>query len=41
VLERWHQLFKGTLLTRQYCKGEPLARYLQETLHSGQKRKTT
>ncbi|KGJ94791.1 hypothetical protein GAB14E_2025 [Colwellia psychrerythraea] len=32
VLERWHKLFKGTLLTRQYCRGEPLADYLQETL---------
>ena len=32
VLERWHQLFKGTLLTRQYCRDEPLSDYLQETL---------
>jgi REP element-mobilizing transposase RayT len=32
VLERWHQLFKGTLITRQYCRDEPLADYLQETL---------
>ncbi|MFT6919921.1 MAG: REP element-mobilizing transposase RayT [Cognaticolwellia sp.] len=32
VIERWHQLFKGTLLTRQYYRGEPLADYLQETL---------
>ena len=32
VIERWHQLFKGTLLTQQYSRGEPLADYLQETL---------
>jgi hypothetical protein len=32
VLERWHQLFKGTLLTQHYCRGETLADYLQETL---------
>ncbi len=32
VLEHWHQLFKGTLLTRQYCRGELVADYLQETL---------
>jgi hypothetical protein len=33
VLERWHQLFKGTLLTQQYCRGETLADYLQDTLN--------
>jgi len=32
VLERWHKLLKGTLITRQYCRDEPLADYLQETL---------
>lgn len=34
VLERWHLLFKGTLLTRKYCRDEPLADYLQESLTS-------
>ena len=34
VLQRWHLLFKGTLLTQQYCRGEPLADYLQETLNN-------
>ena len=24
ILARWHQLFKGTLLTQQYCRGEAL-----------------
>jgi REP element-mobilizing transposase RayT len=33
VLERWHQLFKGTLLTQHYCRGETLADYLQDTLN--------
>ena len=28
VLERWHQLYKGTLLTRQFCRGEKLAKPL-------------
>ena len=32
VIERSYQLFKGTLLTQQYSRGEPLADYLQETL---------
>jgi len=32
VLQRWHQLFKGTLLTQQYCRGEPIADYLQQSL---------
>lgn len=27
VLQRWHQLFKGTLLTRQYLNKQPLADY--------------
>jgi REP element-mobilizing transposase RayT len=33
VLQRWHQLFKGTFLTQQYCRGKPIADYLQPTLH--------
>ena len=24
VLERWHQLYKGTLFTQQYCRGDKL-----------------
>jgi len=24
VLARWHQLYKGTLLTQQYCRGDKL-----------------
>ena len=28
VLERWHRLHKGTLLTQQYCRGETLAKPL-------------
>lgn len=28
VLERWHRLHKGTLLTQQYCRGEALAKPL-------------
>lgn len=28
VLERWHLLYKGTLLTQQYCRGEVLAKPL-------------
>jgi hypothetical protein len=27
-----HKLFKGTLLTQHYCRGETLTSYLQETL---------
>ncbi|ASP49747.1 transposase [Cognaticolwellia beringensis] len=33
VLKRWHQIFKGTLLTQQYCRGESIADYLQPTLN--------
>ena len=33
VLQRWHQLFKGTLLTQQYCRGEQIPEYLQQTLN--------
>jgi REP element-mobilizing transposase RayT len=32
VLERWHQLFKGTLITQQYCRGEEIPDYLTATL---------
>ncbi|WP_085299821.1 transposase [Cognaticolwellia mytili] len=28
VLERWHLLYKGTLLTQQYCRGEHLTKPL-------------
>ena len=28
VLERWHRLYKGTLLTKQYCHGDTLAKPL-------------
>lgn len=30
VLTRWHQLFKGTLLTQQYCRGDELIEPLQK-----------
>ena len=32
VIERWHQLFKGTLLTQQYCCGEDIPEYLMTSL---------
>lgn len=32
VIERWHQLFKGTLLTQQYCRGEEIPDYLMTSL---------
>ncbi|MFQ3339600.1 MAG: REP element-mobilizing transposase RayT, partial [Colwellia sp.] len=32
VLERWHLLFKGTLITQQYCRGEEIPDYLTATL---------
>jgi len=32
VLQRWHKLFKGTLLTQQYCRGEKIADYLVPSL---------
>jgi hypothetical protein len=32
VLERWHQLFKGTLVTQQYSRGEKIPEYLTNTL---------
>lgn len=28
VLERWHLLYKGTLLTQQHCNGDTLAKPL-------------
>lgn len=32
VLQRWHQLFKGTLITQQYCRGEEIPDYLMTSL---------
>ena len=32
VLTRWHQLFKGTLLTQQYMKGETLDKFQLDTI---------
>ena len=32
ILERWHQLFKGTLITQQYCRGEKVPDYLMPSL---------
>ena len=32
VLERWHKLYKGTLLTQQYCRGDKLSQALQATV---------
>jgi hypothetical protein len=34
VLERWHQLHKGTLLTQRYSKGESLPNYLVELVET-------
>ncbi|MBU2870404.1 transposase [Colwellia sp. E2M01] len=34
VLERWHQLYKGTLLTQQYCRGEKLESTLEDIVHA-------
>ncbi|WP_085304841.1 transposase [Colwellia polaris] len=28
VLERWHRLYKGTILTQQYCRGDALPKHL-------------
>jgi REP element-mobilizing transposase RayT len=33
VVKRWHQLFKGTLLTQQYARGEALADYLLDSFN--------
>ena len=32
VIERWHQLFKGTLITQQYSRGEEIPDYLMASL---------
>ncbi|OUS09411.1 transposase [Gammaproteobacteria bacterium 53_120_T64] len=32
VIERWHQLFKGSLLSQRYCRGEKLLKAEQLTL---------
>lgn len=32
VVERWHQLFKGTLITQQYCRGEEIPDDLMPSL---------
>ncbi|RHW77713.1 transposase [Colwellia sp. RSH04] len=34
VLTRWHTLFKGTLISQQYCKDGSVPGYLQSTLES-------
>lgn len=34
VLERWHQLHKGTLLTQRYSRGESLPNYLVELVET-------
>ena len=34
VITRWHQLFKGTFLTQQYCRGEKLIAPLQEMVNA-------
>ena len=34
VLSRWHQLFKGTLLTQKYIRGEALTSYEYEALEA-------
>lgn len=33
VIRRWHQLFRGTLLTQQYARGEIIAEYLLDALN--------
>ncbi|XQW85311.1 transposase [Thalassotalea piscium] len=33
VLQHWHLLFKETLLTQQYCRGDQIPEYLQQTLN--------
>jgi hypothetical protein len=32
VIERWHQLFKGSLLSQRFIRGEPLDRAKQQAL---------
>jgi REP element-mobilizing transposase RayT len=34
VLTRWHKLYKGTLLTQQYCRGDKLSEPLLATVKS-------
>ena len=34
VISHWHQLFKGTLITQKFAKGEVIAAYELETLNS-------
>lgn len=34
VVKQWHQLFKGTLLSQKFVKGEPIASYDLDTLNS-------
>ncbi|WP_281561011.1 transposase [Thalassomonas sp. RHCl1] len=34
VLNRWHQLFKGTLLTQQYISNQPLDKFQQASVDS-------
>ena len=33
VLNQWHQLFKGTLLTQQYCRGDQLIEPLMQVVN--------
>ena len=33
VIARWHQFFKGTLITQQFSRGEVIAEYLLDTLN--------
>ncbi|MCG6938223.1 MAG: transposase [Gammaproteobacteria bacterium] len=33
VIDRWHQLFKGNLLSQRYCQGEPLSKAEQTALN--------
>jgi len=37
VLHRWHQLFKGTLLTQQYLRGDKLSQPLQKVVEDTSK----
>ena len=34
VIERWHRLHKGTLLTQQYCRGDVLAKPLMDVVEA-------
>ncbi|MFD1008391.1 hypothetical protein [Oceanisphaera ostreae] len=33
VVHQWHRLFKGTLLTQKFAKGEPVAGYKLDSLN--------